>query len=99
MRTTDFDAGKSVQRSVENHSRQEESRLERIADDVAEIAASAQRTVFDDVVRALRMNEYQNSKLLYFCPERVVFRNRRHFASRMSRNADTAQAELFHRFI
>src|SRR5262245_63181972 len=52
VRTANFHAGKTIQRSIENKSREEERRFERIPDDIAEIAASTEGALLDDVVRS-----------------------------------------------
>src|SRR5262245_1271779 len=68
----DLDAGETVERAVEDQSRQEEGGFERIAYDVSEIAAPAERAFLEDVVRAGGVHEDQNAKLLHFVPERIV---------------------------
>src|SRR6266480_1892385 len=52
--TADFESGKTVEDSVENHAGEKHGRLERIADDVAEIASSFEPALLDDVIRSRR---------------------------------------------
>src|SRR5262252_2061430 len=99
MRAADLQPRKAVERTVQDHARQKEGRLERVADDVAEVARSAQRVVADDVVGAHGMDEYQGPELFRFRPERIEFRQRRDFAGDMTRDADAAQAKRFDRFL
>src|SRR5262245_17369992 len=95
MSTTNFDAGKPVERSIENHSRKKERRLQWIADDIAEVAASVERTLFDDVVCTARMNKTKDAQFLHFGPERIVLCRRRHLTACMTGDADATQPEFF----
>ena len=74
MCAADAQARELVERAVENQPRQEVGRLERIADDVAEIAAAAQTTLLDDVVGAAGMHEDRRAELRCLGPEGVVLR-------------------------
>src|SRR5215475_942033 len=40
------------------------------------------------------MHEHQNSKFLHLCPERIVFRSRRHFSSGVTCDSDTPKTQL-----
>src|SRR5262247_3061824 len=95
MSTTNFDAGKPVERSIENHSREKERRLQWIADDIAEIAASVKRALFDNVVCTARMDENEYAQFLNFGPERIVLCRRRHLTTGMSGDADATQPQFF----
>src|SRR6516225_8239361 len=98
MSAANSDAGKTIECSIENHSRQEECGLERVADDVAQITASTKRAVFNNVVCTDGMNENQYAKFLHLRPERVVFRRRRHFTASMPGDADASKSESLDRF-
>ena len=91
MGAADLKARKAIERSVEDHAGKKKGGLERIADDIPEIA---KRAFPDDIGRVLRMNEDQNSKLLRLRPERIVFRRRRHFAGNMPTDSNAAQTEI-----
>jgi hypothetical protein len=68
-----------VERAVEDQPRQEVRRLERVADDVAEIAAAAQRVLLEDVLGAAGVDEDRRVELRRLGPERVVLRQRQVF--------------------
>ena len=78
VRAADLQAGELVERPVEDQPREEVGRLERVADDVAEIAASAQRALLEDVVGAARVHEHQHAELGGLGPERIELRQRQH---------------------
>src|SRR5262245_23084872 len=99
VRTANFHAGKTIQRSIENKSREEERRFERIPDDIAEIAASTEGALLDDVVGASWMHKHEYAKLLNLRPKRIVLRRRWHLASCMACNPDAAQSQLLDGFI
>src|SRR5262245_26377899 len=99
MRAADLDRREAVQCSIEDHAGEEKRCLERIADNVAQVAASAKRAFFNNVVRAARMDEYQDAKLLNFVPERIVLRRGRNLTPRVPGDPHSAQPQLFHGLI
>ena len=82
--------------AVEDQPRQEIGRLERIADDVAEIAAAAKRAVLDDVLRAAGMHDDQHAELGGLGPERVVLRQRQILAVDVAADRGAAQPQPLH---
>ena len=70
------EARELVERAVEDQSREEVGRLERVADDVAEIAAAAS-AFLDDVVRAAGMHDHRHAELGGLGPEQVELRSER----------------------
>ena len=93
VRGADAQAGELVERPVEDQARQEVGRFERIADDVAEIAAPVERALFDDVGRAAGMHEDQRAELGGLGPERIVLREREILAVHVPADRGAAQAE------
>src|SRR5213594_2233245 len=91
-------AGKAIQSSFENHVGQEDGCLQRISDDVAEIASSAKGAIAQDVIGAAGMHEDQDSQFLHFCPERIVFGRKGYFACGVTGDTDALQSELFDSF-
>src|SRR2546422_965863 len=81
-----------LSRAIEDHARKEECGFQRIPDDVAQVAASAQRAILNNVVGAARMDEHHHSEVLDLVPERIVLRRRRDFASSMARDSDALQS-------
>src|SRR6266850_6327369 len=99
MSSTEFHSREPVERSIEDHTGQEERGLQRIPDNVAKVAPSSQRAVANNVVGATGMHEYHHSKLLDLGPERIVFRRRRYLASGVTRDSDTPQSQFLYRRI
>src|SRR5690242_13624898 len=99
MGPADLQAREAVERAVEDHAREEQRRLQRIADDVAEVAASTQRALANDVVGADGVNEDEHAELFGLGPERVVLRQRGALAGDVSGDADAAQAEPSYGFV
>src|SRR5262249_26879363 len=98
MSSTNLHAGKAIEGSFENHLGQKDGCLQRISDDVAQIASSAKGAIAQNVIGAAGMHEDQNSQFLHFCPERIVFRRKRYFASGVTGDTDALQTELFDSF-
>src|SRR5262245_18708679 len=95
VRAADTKPGEFVERAVEDQSREEVGRLERVADDVAEVAAAAQCAVLDDVVRATGMHDDGHAQLGGLGPEGIVFRQRQIVAIHVAADRRAAQAETF----
>src|SRR5215831_2368697 len=93
MGAANLHAGKAIERSIENHSREEECRFKWVADDISEIPESA---LFDDIGRSLRVHKNQDTKFLNLGPERVVFWGGWHLPSRMPGDSDAAQSQFPH---
>src|SRR5215467_3379579 len=96
MGSANLHAWKAIERSVENHSREEKCRFQRVADHVSEIAESA---LLDDICRVLRMHENQNTEFLNLGPERIVFGRGWHFAACMPGDPDAPQSQFSDGFI
>src|SRR5207245_10547147 len=62
-------AGKAIQSSFEYHVGQEHGCLQRISDDVAQIASSAKGAIAEDVIGAAGMHETQTAWILHICQE------------------------------
>src|SRR5918994_895771 len=92
---TDLQPRELVKGAIEDQARQEIRRLERIADDVAQIASPAQRIVSQDVVSATRMHHHRNTELGGLGPERIVFRQGEILAVYVAADGGAAQTETF----
>ena len=99
VRAAELQPRKAIERPVEDHPREENRRLERVADDVAEVAASAQRAVLEDVVGAARVHEDEHAELLGLRPERIELRRRGRLAGDVAGDADAAQPQLLDGFL
>src|SRR5512138_575306 len=97
MRPAHLQVRELVERAVENQARQEYRRLERIADDVAEAAASGQRVLLNQVRGAVWMHERELPEILYLRPEHVELRQRQAFAVDVPADGDAASAEPLRR--
>src|ERR1700730_14941475 len=74
MRRADFQSGEAIQGAVENEMREAESRFERHADDILEVAAPLQTSLLDCVRDVVRMHEDHYAELLNLSPERIILR-------------------------
>src|SRR4030095_6278141 len=90
---THFQSGELIEGSVEDQPREEVCRLERVADDVTEVAASPQRAVLDDVVGPARVHDHWNAELGSLGPERVVLWRREILAVDVAADGGAAKAE------
>src|SRR5690242_16869724 len=61
----DLEAGEAVECAIENQMHQEQTRLERISYNVAEIACPRERIRLGHVLRVVRMHKYDHSELLH----------------------------------
>src|SRR5437899_11497482 len=93
MSATDTQARKAVEHAVIDHPGEEIGRLERVADDVAQIAAATEGRILDNVVGAARMHEDQRSEVGRLFPERVELRKRGVLAVDVSANGCSTQAQ------
>ena len=83
-----------VEGAVEDQPRKEVRRLERVTDDVADVAARLPRRVLDDVVGAARMHEDDDAQLVRLGPERIELRIRQRLAVDVAADRRAAQPEL-----
>ena len=96
MDGADPQAGELVEDAVEDQPRQKVGGLQRIADDVAEVAAAAKRAVLDDVLRAAGMHHDEGSEFGCLRPERVVLRQREILAVDVAADRCAAQPQPLH---
>ena len=100
MSSDDFQIGELVQRAVEDQAGKKDGRLQRIPDNVSEIAPAALPGIFlQDVVGAARMHEHRHAELLQLGPERVKLRQRERLTLDVSTDGRTAMAELLDRVL
>src|SRR5205823_7669665 len=92
MGGADLEAGKTVERALEDQVGERERRLERVADGVFQPAVAAQAAL--QLGRALRMDEDQHAELLGPGPEGMELRVRQLRAVHAAADAGAAQAEL-----
>ena len=87
-----------VQRAVEDQAGKKHGRLQRIADDVTEIAPAALPCIFlEHIVGAARMHEDRHSEILQFGPEGVKLRRRERLTLDVSTDGSTTMAQLVDR--
>src|SRR5687768_3828894 len=96
MRAADAQTRELVQGAVEDQPREEVGRLERVADDVAELAPSTERARLDDVLRAVRVHENELTELRRLRPERIVLGQRQVLARHVAPDRAAAQSEPLH---
>ena len=94
MRRADAQSRKSIERAVENQMRQEDRRLERIADGVAQSAAAAQPRILCRPGRIARVHEDERAELLSLRPEGIEPRRRQLLAFDAAANRRAAQPQL-----
>ena len=93
VRADDAQPREFVERAVEDQSREEVGRLERVADDVAEIGAAAERALLQDVVGTAGMHDDRHTELRRFRPEGVVLRQRQILSVDVATDRCAAQPE------
>src|SRR5882672_10163180 len=91
----DLEAGKAVERSLEDQVRERNRRVERIADDVAE-APAASEPLLESCGSPLRMDENQAAELFRLRPERMKLRVGQLLACDVRADRAAAQAEFLH---
>src|SRR6185503_5065486 len=96
VRAAHFQRRELVERPVEDQPREKHGRLERVADDVTETAATGERSLLDQVPRAVGMHERQLAELSYLGPEHVELRRREALAVDVPADGDAARAEALH---
>ena len=85
--------GELVQRPVEHQAGKKHRRLQRIADDVSEIALAALPRIFlQDIVGAPGMHEDRHTELLHLGPEGIELRQRERLAFDVSTDRGAAMA-------
>src|SRR5207237_8360229 len=94
MGGADLEAGKAVERALEDQVGERERRLERVADGVLQPAVAPQAAL--QLGGALRMNEDQHAELLRPGPEGMELPVRQLCAVHAATDAGAAQAELPH---
>src|SRR5262245_65553954 len=99
MGANDLQLRKTVERPIENHARQEDRRFQRISDDVAQVAATAESALLKYIFGALGMHENRNSQFLRFCPEKIELRSGRYFAGNMAGDSHAEKPESLDRFL
>ena len=99
VRGNHLQSGKTVQGPVENHPREEERGLQRIADDVAQSARSRESPGLNDVVGTVGMHEDRHSKFLRLRPEGVVFLRGNRFAPGVALDGRAAVPQFIDRVV
>ena len=98
MRGDDLQIGEFVQRAVEDQARKKHGRLQRIADNVSEIAPAALPGIFlEHIVGAAGMHEDRHAELLQLGPEGIKLRQRERLTLDVPADGGTAVSQLFDR--
>src|SRR5579863_6533370 len=96
MRSTNLEAGKSIQRSIENQVRERDGRVQRIADHVGQIPVALETLL--QLGYALRMDEDGRAKLFGLRPKRIELWRRKILAVHASTKRDASQSQFLDAF-
>src|SRR5207249_10256075 len=90
----DLQIGKLVQRAVEDQARKKHGRLQRIADNVSEIAPATLPGIFlEHIVGAAGMHEDRHAELLQLGPEGIKLRQRERLTLDVPADGGTAASQ------
>jgi len=92
MRGQDLEAGKAVERALEDQMLERDGRVERIADGVCEPAIALETP--RKIRRALRVNEQHRTELFRLCPDRMEAGFGEILAQHARSDGGAAQAQL-----